>query len=312
MKDPGDLETALSHIKDRCLRVNTNFWGNRREKAMASTAASRTNKKNRLIAILRACDGLVVAFSGGADSTFLLAAAGEALGDRVTAVTADSPLHSRREIREAVATAKTLGARHIVVPFAEIAVPGLVANPPDRCYTCKRFIFAEISRIAASLGVERVAHGVNLDDLRDYRPGLKAAEEMGVLSPLVDAGLNKADIRALSRRMRLPTWNKPSMACLASRIPYGRPITPEALKMVEAAEETLLGLGFSGCRVRHHGEVARIEMAARDLNRAMRPAVRSQILKSLKDIGFTHVAVDLEGYVPGSLNRALETKAAAG
>jgi uncharacterized protein len=278
---------------------------------MAPADASRTNKKKQLMAILEACDGLVVAFSGGVDSTFLLAAAREALGEGVTAVTADSPLHSRREIREAVETAKTLGARHIVVPLAEISVPGLVANPPDRCYTCKQFLFAEFRRIAASIGVERVAHGVNLDDLGDYRPGLKAAEEMGVLSPLVDAGLNKADIRALSRRMRLPTWNKPSMACLASRIPYGRPITPEALRMVEAAEEILLELGFFGCRVRHHGAVARIEMAARDVNRAMRPAVRSQILKSLKDIGFAHVAVDLEGYVQGSLNRALETKEAA-
>ena len=279
---------------------------------MGPTNSSRADKKKRLIGILQAYDGLVVAFSGGVDSTFLLAAAKEALGDRVTAVTADSPIHSRREIREALETAKALGAKHIVVPFAEMTAPGFVTNPPDRCYTCKQLIFAEIIRIAASMGIERVAHGVNLDDLEDYRPGLKAAEEMGVVAPLADAGLTKADIRALSRRMRLPTWNKPSMACLASRIPYGRPITPEVLKMVEAAEEILQGLGFSGCRVRHHGEVARIEMAAGDVNRAMRPAVRSQILKDLKDIGFAHVTVDLEGYVQGSLNRALASKRAAG
>lgn len=279
---------------------------------MARTDPSRAKKKKRLTAILKAYDRLVVAFSGGVDSSFLLAAAKEALGDRVTAVTADSPIHSRREIREALETAKALGVKHILVPFAEMTAPGFVANPPDRCYTCKQLIFSEIIRIAASLGAERVAHGVNLDDLGDYRPGLKAAEEMGVAAPLVDAGLNKADIRALSRRMGLPTWNKPSMACLASRIPYGRPITPEALKMVEAAEEILQGLGFSGCRVRHHGEVARIEMAARDVNKAMRAAVRSQILKGLKDVGFTHVAVDLEGYVQGSLNRVLEGKGAEG
>jgi len=279
---------------------------------MAPTDPSRAKKKKRLMAILKAYERLVVAFSGGVDSTFLLAATQEALGDRVTAVTADSPIHSRREIREALETAKALGVKHIVVPFAEMTAPGFAANPPDRCYSCKQIIFSEIIRIAASMGVERVAHGVNLDDLGDYRPGLKAAEEMGVVAPLADAGLSKADIRALSRRMGLATWNKPSMACLASRIPYGRPITPGVLKMVEAAEEILQGLGFSGCRVRHHGDVARIEMAARDVSRAARSAVRSQILKGLKDIGFTHVAVDLEGYVQGSLNRALTGKGAEG
>jgi len=279
---------------------------------MAPTDPSRAKKKKRLIAILKAYESLVVAFSGGVDSTFLLAATQEALGDRVTAVTADSPIHSRREIREALETAKALGVKHIVVPFAEMTAPGFAANPPDRCYSCKQIIFSEIIRIAASMGVERVAHGVNLDDLGDYRPGLKAAEEMGVVAPLADAGLSKVDIRALSRRMGLATWNKPSMACLASRIPYGRPITPGVLKMVEAAEEILHGLGFSGCRVRHHGDVARIEMAARDVSRAARSAVRSQILKGLKDIGFTHVAVDLEGYVQGSLNRALTGKGAEG
>ena len=275
---------------------------------MDPTNSSRTDKKKRLIGILQAYDGLVVAFSGGVDSTFLLAAAHEALGDRVTAVTADSPIHSRREIREALETAKALGVKHVVVPFAEMTDPGFVANPPDRCYTCKQLIFGEIIRIAASIGMERVAHGVNLDDLGDYRPGLKAAEEMGVVAPLAEAGLTKADIRALSRRMRLPTWNKPSMACLASRIPYGRPITPEALKMVEAAEEVLQRLGFYGCRVRHHGEVARIEVVPGDLKKTMHPGVRAEILESLRKIGFSHVAVDLEGYVQGSLNRALANK----
>lgn len=279
---------------------------------MARSEPSRTEKKKRLTALLKAYDRLAVAFSGGVDSTFLLAAAREALGEQVTAVTVDSPIHSRREIREALETASALGVRHIVVPFAEIRDPGFMANPPDRCYTCKQLLFSEMIRVAASIGVERIAHGVNLDDLGDYRPGLKAAKEMGVVAPLVEAELNKTDIRALSRRMGLPTWNKPAMACLASRIPYGRPITPAALKMVEAAEELLYGLGFYGCRVRHHGEVARVEMAAGDLNRAMRRTVRSQILKGLKVLGFTHVAVDLEGYVQGSLNRALAGRAAEG
>jgi uncharacterized protein len=272
---------------------------------MATVKSSRACKKNRLLAVLKGYDSLAVAYSGGVDSTFLLAAAQEALGNRVTAVTVDSPIHSRREIREALETAKALQVKHIVVPVADITNPAFVANPPDRCYTCKQLMLAEIIRTAAERGVRRVAHGVNLDDRRDYRPGLKAAEELGVAAPLVEAGLTKADIRALSRRMGLPSWNRPPMACLASRIPYGRPITPEALRMVEAAEEVLQGMGFRGCRVRHHGAVARIEVLTSDLRKTMLAAVRTEIFERLRRIGFRHVAVDLEGYVPGSLNRAL-------
>jgi pyridinium-3,5-biscarboxylic acid mononucleotide sulfurtransferase len=276
---------------------------------MAGTGSSSlAEKKKRLVAILRNYDRLAVAFSGGVDSTFLVAAAKDALGEGVTAVTVDSPIHSRREIREAGEIATALGVRHVVLPLAEMTAPDFVANPPSRCYTCKQLIFAEIFRIAASLGAQRVAHGANLDDLSDYRPGLKAAEELGVVAPLVEAGLNKADIRALSRRMGLPTWSKPSMACLASRIPYGRPITPEDLKMVEAAEEIFQDLGFSGVRVRHHGDVARIELAVRDMKKVTRPAVRFLISEKLKEIGFTYVAVDLDGYLTGSLNRAFEKK----
>jgi uncharacterized protein len=242
------------------------------------------------------------------DSTFLVAAARDVLGDGVTAVTVDAPIHSRREIREAGETARLLGVRHVVVPLAEMTAPDFVANPSGRCYTCKRILFAEIFRAAASFGTQRVAHGVNCDDRYDFRPGLKAAEEMGVVAPLVEAGLNKADIRVLSRRMGLPTWSKPSMACLASRIPYGRPITPESLKMVEAAEETLQALGFTASRVRHHGDVARIELAAPELKKIMRPDVRSLVSEKLKALGFTHVALDLDGYRSGSLNRALAKK----
>jgi len=274
--------------------------------------ALRAGKKRRLIEILESCSTLAVAFSGGVDSTFLLAAAREALGDGVAAVTVDSPIHSRREIREARAIAKALGVRHVVVPFGDIMAPGFVSNPPERCYTCKQLIFAEIIRVATSLKISRVAHGVNMDDLEDYRPGLKAAEEMGVTSPLAEAGLTKADIRALSRKMQLPTWNKPSMACLASRIPYNQPITREALMMVEMAEESLLHLGFDGSRVRHHGSVARIEVAPGDLQKTLGKEMRTEILKRLKQIGFTHVAVDLEGYVQGSLNRAIEGQGIAG
>lgn len=269
-------------------------------------------KKRRLIEILKSYSTLAVAFSGGVDSTLLLAVAQAVLGDRVTAVTVDSPIHSRREIREARAIAETLGVHHIVMPFGEITAPGFVDNPPERCYTCKQLLFAEIMRAADSLGIRRVAHGVNMDDLEDYRPGLKAAAEMGVAAPLAEAGLTKADIRALSRKMKLPVWNKPSMACLASRIPYGRPITREDLMMVETAEESLRQLGFAGSRVRHHGAVARIEVAQRDLKKTFHKEMRAEILKRLKQIGFKHVAVDLEGYVQGSLNRALAGHGAPG
>jgi uncharacterized protein len=259
-----------------------------------------------LISILTRYDSLVVAFSGGTDSTFLLAMAKEVLGDRVTAVTADSSIHSRREIREALETAKALDVRHVMLPLTEAAAPQFVANPPERCYHCKQLVFGEIMRIAAQMGMQRLAHGANLDDLDDYRPGLKAAEEMGVAAPLVEAELTKADIRALSRRMGLPTWNKPAMACLASRIPYGSPITQEALRMVEAGEEVLWNLGFSGCRLRHHGKVARIELAPQDLKMIFNAPVRAEIVKGLRGIGFSHVAVDLEGYVQGSLNRNID------
>jgi uncharacterized protein len=274
---------------------------------MVMKTPSLEDKRKRLIAILEGYDALAVAFSGGVDSTFLLAAAKEVLGDRLIAITAESPVHARRETREAAEIAESLGVRHIRVTSGELAVPDFIANPPHRCYICKQHVFGEVIRIAAEMGIRRVAHGVNLDDLGDFRPGLKAAEEMGVLTPLVEAGLNKADIRALSRRMQLPTWNKPSMACLASRIPYGRPITPEVLKMVEAAEDLLIGLGFGGCRVRYHGDVARIELAAADLRKVMSAPMRAKILEGLRAIGFKYIAVDLEGYVAGSLNRVLET-----
>ena len=260
-------------------------------------------KMQSLLAILRGYAPLAVAFSGGVDSSFLVAAAREALGDAVTAITVHAPIHSRREVAQAAETAAALGVRHIVLPFAEIADPDFTANPPDRCYICKRIVFGEILRRAAAMGLPHLAHGVNLDDLGDYRPGLKAAEEMGVLSPLVEAALTKADIRELSRTMGLNTWDRPSMACLASRIPYGRAITPGVLAMIESAEEFLQDLGFMGCRVRHHGEIARIEVPAPDVERLVRE--REAIVARLRTLGFTHVALDLEGYTQGSLNRVL-------
>jgi pyridinium-3,5-biscarboxylic acid mononucleotide sulfurtransferase len=265
-------------------------------------------KKQRLVDILKAYDGLVVAFSGGVDSTFLLAVAKDVLGENVLAVTATSAIHPQTESLAAGEIARALGVSHRMVPSREMDLPEFVANPANRCYVCKRHVMAEVLRIAAEMGIAHVAHGVNVDDLGDFRPGLKAAEEMGLLAPLLEAGLTKADIRTLSRRMGLATWNKPSLACLASRIPYGTQITPENLSMVEAAEDFLRGLGFAECRVRHHGAVARIELAQRDLKKALREPARAAIVRRMREIGFRYVAVDLEGYVTGSLNRALEGK----
>jgi pyridinium-3,5-biscarboxylic acid mononucleotide sulfurtransferase len=269
-------------------------------------------KKQRLVGILEACDSLAVAFSRGVDSTFLLAVAKDVLGEKVLAITATSPIHPQAENLAAAEIARALGVSLRVVPSREMDLPEFVANPSNRCYVCKSHVMAEVIRIAAEMGIAHVAHGVNVDDLGDFRPGLKAAEEMGLLAPLLEAGLTKADIRALSRRMGLATWNKPSMACLASRIPYGTAITPENLRMVEAAEDFLRGLGFAGGRVRHHGAVARIELAQRDLKKALREPARAAIVRRLREIGFQFVAVDLEGYVMGSLNRALQAKGPRG
>jgi uncharacterized protein len=268
-------------------------------------------KRERLAAILAGWDSLAVAFSGGVDSTYLLAMARKVLGDRAAAITADSPLHPRREMAAAAVLARSMGVRHVLVPSGEMAVAEFIANPPNRCYICKKKVMGGVLAVAARMGIDRVAHGVHVDDLSDYRPGLRAAAELGLEAPLLDAGLNQAEIRELSRRMKLPTWNKPSMACLASRIPYGSPVTVRALGMVEDAEEFLQDLGLAQCRVRHHGEVARIEVARGAATRLLREPVRSQLLRRLREIGFTHVAVDIEGYTPGSMNRPLRPGGAA-
>ena len=224
------------------------------------------------------------------------------------AAIADSPSLPRREFEQALALARQFQFPVRVIRTREFANASYLANPDNRCYFCKHELFTELAPLAKAEGLAVIAYGENASDIGDYRPGAQAAAQFQVRAPLKEAGLTKADIRALSRRMGLPTWNKPSMACLASRIPYGRPITAQALKMVEASEELLFDMGFSGCRVRHHGEVARIETAVRDLSKALRPELRPRIIEGLKTIGFKHVAVDLEGYVSGSLNRAIKKK----
>ena len=276
--------------------------------ASESKSIDLATKKQRLIDLLGSYTGLVVAFSGGVDSSFLLAMAKQVLGNRVTAVTAESPVHPLRERQAAADLARTLQVDHVIIQSQEMDLPDFLANPDNRCYICKKHVLGELFEVAAGLGIDTVAHGVNLDDLSDYRPGQQAAQELGVAAPLVDAGLTKEDIRRLSKDMNLPTWDKPSMACLASRIPYGEIITPARLSMVEAAEDFLMELGLKTCRVRHHGSVARIEVDPADFETVLAPSNRSRILDTLKKIGFVHVALDLKGYQMGSMNQEIGEK----
>jgi len=261
------------------------------------------NKLGRLKGILERIPSLAVAFSGGVDSSLLLAVAVDALGGNVVALTADSPVHPARETRAAIDIGSRLKVRHILVRTNEMDQSAFRANTPERCYICKKLIFKRLMAEAAALGIAHVAHGVNLDDLSDFRPGLRAAAEMQVISPLVDADLSKADIRLLAKERKLPNWNRPAMACLASRIPYDTALSDVLLARVEAAENLLEDLGFRGGRVRCHGDVARIELATgEDMARALTAACRDRLVQGMQSVGFGYVALDLEGYRQGSLN----------
>lgn len=262
-------------------------------------------KKKRLISLLSDLDSLLVAFSGGVDSTFLLAVAHEVLGNRLLAVTAFSPVHPASEKRAAIELATQMGVHHRVIPSREMTLPVFTRNPPDRCYHCKMQLFGLLLKMAEEEGFQCVAHGANMDDLKDYRPGFKAAKELKVMAPLMDAGLTKADIRELSKAMGLQTWDKPAMACLASRIPYHTPLTADILAMVERAEQVLHELGFRHYRVRHHGDLARIEVRPGDFAEILREEVSATILHQMKALGFDYVSLDLEGYTQGSMNRGI-------
>ena len=265
-----------------------------------------TQKKTALIRRITALKSVLIAFSGGVDSTLLLKISHDVLKDRVVAVTAMSALQPAHEAETAMELAKAMGVQHVTFHARALADTEFVKNKPDRCYHCKRFLFQDLLSMAHDLGLAHVAHGANTDDVKDYRPGFRAADELGIVAPLMDAGLGKQDIRALSRQLNLSTWDKPAMACLASRIPYGTRLTGKRLEMVDAAEEVLHQEGFRSCRVRYHDTIARIEVPETDIPRFQDSALRRNLVGKMKKLGFAFITVDLAGYAQGSMNQGIK------
>jgi pyridinium-3,5-biscarboxylic acid mononucleotide sulfurtransferase len=261
------------------------------------------HKLHKLHAFLRRSEPLGVAFSGGVDSTLLLAAALQVPGNEIVAFTADSAVQPSGEMDNAVALARELKVRHVVFATHEIELAQFRANSPQRCYHCKRHLLAQMQMQAEQIGIRTLAHGANIDDLSDFRPGFRAAREMGVIAPLIEAQLTKKEIRALARILGLSNWNRPAMACLATRVPYGIPIDPGMLAQIDQAESIVRQISGGHCRVRHHGDVARIETDAATVTRLARPRTRRQIVEALRALGYAHVCLDLEGYVSGKMNR---------
>lgn len=279
------------------------------EQAEEKRAGTIRTREAALVEELRTLPSLVVAYSGGVDSAYLAWVATRELGERALCVTADSPSYPERHRRMAIAVAREFGLRHEIIHTNELDRPEYRANPANRCYYCKFELYTALSTIARTRGFAAIADGNNADDRGDYRPGRQAAREFGVLSPLDRADLSKSDIRDLSRAAGLPTWDEPASACLSSRIPYFSEVTPEKLRAVEEAENALRALGFRVVRVRHHGDVARIELGRDEMPRALDATVSSAIEAALRQLGFRYVTLDLKGYRLGSLNEGLTLRA---
>jgi len=270
----------------------------------AETEKKYENLKNKL----KSMGKVLVAFSGGVDSTFLLKVTKDVLGDNVLAVIASSETYPEREQQEALRIAEDLNVRHKVIHTKELDDPNFRDNPPERCYFCKKELFSRLKEIAAEENILHVCDGSNFEDTFDFRPGAKAAEELDVHSPLKEAGLDKSEIRILSRELGLSTWNKPAMACLSSRVPYFTRIEKESLRRIDSAEEYLKTRGFSQLRVRHHDQIARIEITPQDFPKIITEEMRNEIVESLKKMGYLYVTVDLAGYRTGSMNEPILSK----
>lgn len=262
-------------------------------------------KWDSLIKELKSYKSVAVAFSAGVDSTFLLAAARKALGENVIAITGRFDTSPTREKDESSAYCESIGIKHVILDLDQMSIPGFKENTPDRCYICKKALFSEFRNTALKMGIDTLAEGTNADDDNDYRPGMRAIVELGVKSPLKKCGFTKQEIRQLSKELGLPTWNKPSLACLATRFPYGQEITPEKLRTIDTAEQMLIDSGFFNVRVRAHRELARIEVDPSEFDKVINKKITDNIVRYLKENGFKYITLDLEGYSTGSMNRML-------